>query len=157
MTDWSSMGAAFVEGVLKVLPALLAAFYAYRLWHFKMAQDRADSIAKGCLILRQFCRSLDRHLSDDPSGPTAVAIDSINSHMDTILSTKTGADVLDYVLTTYYLWRRGAYFPASIGNEEEAKRRRTKLGEYASACEVIARLLRSATPRELARMRFSSL
>jgi hypothetical protein len=157
MSDGTQYAAAFLEGVLKVLPALLAAFYAYRLWYFKMAQDRADSIIKGCLILQHFCFSLERHLADDPNRLTAVAIESINTHVDSILSTATASAMLDNILETYYLWKKGAYFPASRDNEADLQRRRSALKKNATDCARVVTILRSRTPQLLARTRFSSL
>ena len=157
MIDFSQYVFAFLEGATKVLPAVLAAYYAYRLWYVKLAQDRADAILKGCLILHHFCISLERHLSDNPDRPNSVVIESVNANLDSILSTRTASARFGELLETYYLWRKGVYFPQAKDNETDLVRRRTFLNEYASGCDAIIAVIRSSTPSELVKLRFASL
>ena len=148
MNDFSQYLFAFLEGATKVLPAVLAAYYAYRLWYIKLAQDRADSIVKGCLILHHFCISLERHLSDNPEKPNSVVIESVNANLDSILSTRTASTRFGELLETYYLWRKGVYFPPSEDNATDLVKRRTFLREYAYGCDAIIAVIRNSKPNE---------
>ena len=157
MIDILPLVSAFLEGTVKVLPAMLAAYYAYRLWRVKLLQDRADAVAKGCLILQHFCTSLERHISDDPEGPNAVAIESINSNLDSILTTSTVSSKFGYLLETYHLWRKKVYFPLTQDNQADAAKRQAALRELSKDCERIVSTIRNSSPRDLARLRVSSL
>jgi hypothetical protein len=157
VTELMQLVHAFVEGTVKVLPAILAAYYAYRLWYQKLIQDRADSIVKGCLILQHFCHSLDRQFVDDPDKPNSVAIESINHHLDSILSTTTVSAQFGDVLETYHLWRKRVYFPLSVDAETDVARRRALLKRCADSCGAIVSQLRGSAPAELAKLKLSAL
>lgn len=157
MTDLMPLVHAFIEGTVKVLPAMLAAYYAYRLWYHKLIQDRADSIVKGCLILQHFCHSLDRHLVDDPAKPNSVAIESVNHNLDSILSTTTVSSQFGDVLETYHLWQKSVYFPPSADAKSDLSRRRAVLKRCADGCSTIISQLRSSAPAQLAKLKLSAL
>lgn len=157
MTELAQLASAFLEGVVKVLPAILAAYYAYRLWHLKLLQDRADSVVKGCVILQHFCISLERHIADDPDRPNSVVIESINSNLDSILTTRTVSAKFGYLLETYHLWRKRVYFPLTRDNETDAAKRRASLQELSLDCERIVSTIRNSAPKDLVRLRVSSL
>lgn len=157
MIDITQLFSSFLEGTVKVLPALLAAYYAYRLWYFKLAQDRADSIAKGCVILHHFCISLERHIVDDPQKSNAVTIESINSNLDSILGTRTISVKFGEILETYHLWRKGVYFPLSQDNEADVEKRRASLRQCAQESERVVEVIRNSTPKQLAKRKLSSL
>lgn len=157
MIDVASLLSSLVDSTVKVLPAVLAAYFAYRLWYLKLVQDRADSITKGCAILRHFCVSLDRHLIDDPDKPNAVAITSINANVESILATQSISSRFGSVLDTYHLWCRKVYFPLSKDNEMDVRKRRSDLLDCITACDQVIAAIRNSTPKQLARLKLASL
>jgi len=148
---------AVVDGVAKTLPALLAAYYAYRLWVYKTARERADDVVKGARLLKHFSKALEVSLISNPNGPGGASIEAVNSHLSSILITDTLSKRFAEVADTYYRWKASEYFMVDESNRQDIADRRAALSQCQTDCERVMSLIRNTGAKELSRQNFSSL
>ena len=157
MIDLNQLFASFIEGVTKALPALLAAYYAYKLWRQKLMQDRADAVIKGCLLFRNFCSMLSGCILDDPDKPNPVSIESVNGNLESILSTASTSAHFNGVMETFALWRKRVYFGSSSDLDSDVTKRRALLDTCISDCDRVMATIRDASPSQLLKIRLAHL
>jgi hypothetical protein len=143
------------DGAVKILPALLAAFYAYKLWRQKVVQDRADAVVRGCLLLRNFCSMLSSSLLDDPEKPNPVSITAVNNSLDSILSTASVASHFADVMETFTLWQRKVYLHSA--SAPDIAKRQSILNACINDCNSVINTLREKTPAQLLSTHLSRL
>ena len=151
------MAMAALEGIAKTLPALAAGYFAYRLWVYKSARERADEVIKGALMLRYFSSALEHSLLSDPRGSGLVSIEALNAHLSSVLITKTLSDHFSLATDTYFRWRAVEYFPRDNHNGGDIDVRQIELANCQNACNEVIAVIRSFSPIALTRQNLSSL
>ncbi len=146
-----------IDGIVKIVPALIAAFFAYRLWRQKIARERAESIMKGCMMLRHFCIQLKEQMLDDPAKPNSVSIESVNASLEAILIPFSLTNAIDKVLSAHSLWQKGRWFGTSVADDESTKTVQVELIDCISRCDSIVNVLKSKKDSELLIMDFYTL
>lgn len=157
MSNIHDLAIAAIEGVVRILPAILAAYYAYRLWIYKAGRERADEIIKGALMLKYFSSALERSLLSDPRGSGLVSIEALNSHLSSVLITQTLSEQFAVATDTYFRWKAIEYFPLDQGNRDDIEARRVELIRCQSACNQVMSVVRSLSTKALSTQNFSSL
>lgn len=157
MSSVSEIALSAIDGIAKLLPALLAAYYAYRLWVYKMARDRADSIVTGAQILKYFSRALERCLRSDPRTAGLASIEVLNPHLPAILITSTLSEQFFVVADIYFRWKAVEYFPPSEDSRRDIDARLRQLNGCQTACDEVMSAIRASSIKALARQNFSSL
>jgi hypothetical protein len=156
MIDFSLIISSFIEGIFKTLPALLAAFYAYRLWRQKIVQDQSDNLIKASFLLKHFCSTLEKNLLEDSRKSTAVTIDIVNDNLSHILQSRSLSLLLPGIIDIYTLWQKQVYVDL-IYSHTDIIERRALLVACQGACDSVISVLESKSPSELLRIRFNSL
>jgi hypothetical protein len=139
-----------IESIVKILPTLTAAYFAYRLWVDKSAKEQADEVIRGAIILKYFSRELSRNLPFDPKG-SELSIEVLYSHMSSVLITETLSDRFLVVTDIYSQWKLKEYFPSNKDNNDKIEVCQKNLQECQNACETVISNIRSLSIKELSR------
>lgn len=140
MMSASDVAEPLVDGFLKILPALIAAYFGYRLWRQKSNYDRAVDAIRSCWVLSHFCSVLRAQITTNPNATKVVAIDLLNKNLDTLIGMSSTNDLLADLFDIYALWERNLFSGMKI-EDAELRRRIESLAKYESVAKSVANVI----------------
>jgi hypothetical protein len=150
---WQSL----LDGILKVIPSIIAAIVAIWLWKAKEDKDRTNDAIRACWNLSQFCELLAKEILNDPSEVNYLSVESLNKYLDIYFDLNDLNKHLTDIFSTYSNWKRRSYFRLN-GDEPEVSSKTAMLKSTSEAAEKLARkIAKSSRYRGLTRMQLSSL